>query len=179
MRKTYFEKKNLSEKHVIKLPNQAPMMSQEPMGMEPEPMGDMGSEMPPMGDEGMGEDPMGDMGNEEGADDPKKNIQRLAGELSQALRTYNDEQQSPDTDLNKYVVGMIATQAGKNMTSDEKNEIIKKIQKGESVENENGGEGDEMAMEECKQNTVMDDEKKERVYKDARVLKNNPFSSKR
>jgi hypothetical protein len=173
----------LSEKHVIKLPNQAPMMPQEPMGMEPEPMGDMGGEMPPMGDEGMGEDPMGDMGNEEGADDPKKNIQRLAGELSQALRTYNDEQQSPDTDLNKYVVGMIATQAGKNMTSDEKNEIIKKIQKGESVENENGGEGDEMAMEECKQNTVMDDEKnekdKKRFNKRAIDLKKNPFSSRR
>ena len=161
----------MNEKHVIKLPNQ------EPMGMEPEPMGDMGGEMPPMGDEGMGEDPMG---NGEGADDPKKNIQRLAGELSQALRTYNDEQQSPDTDLNKYVVGMIATQAGKNMTSDEKNEIIKKIQKGESVENENGGEGDEMAMEECKQNTVMDDEKNEkRLNKRAIDLKKNPFSSRR
>ncbi len=167
----------MNEKHVIKLPNQAPMMPQEPMGMEPEPMGDMGGEMPPMGDEGMGEDPMG---NGEGADDPKKNIQRLAGELSQALRTYNDEQQSPDTDLNKYVVGMIATQAGKNMTSDEKNEIIKKIQKGESVENENGGEGDEMAMEECKQNTVMDDEEKgKRFNKRAIDLKKNPFSSRR
>ena len=167
----------MNEKHVIKLPNQAPMMPQEPMGMEPEPMGDMGGEMSPMGDEGMGEDPMG---NGEGADDPKKNIQRLAGELSQALRTYNDEQQSPDTDLNKYVVGMIATQAGKNMTSDEKNEIIKKIQKGESVENENGGEGDEMAMEECKQNTVMDDEEKgKRFNKRAIDLKKNPFSSRR
>ena len=171
----------MNEKHVIKLPNQAPTMPQEPMGMEPEPMGDMGGEMPPMGDEGMGEDPMGDMGNEEGADDPKKNIQRLAGELSQALRTYNDEQQSPDTDLNKYVVGMIATQAGKNMTSDEKNEIIKKIQKGESVENENGSEeGNDMAMEECKQNSVMDDEQKgKRFNKQAFDLKKNPFSSRR
>ena len=163
------------EKHVIKLPNQAPTMPQDPMPMGPEPMGDMGGEIPPMEDE-----PMGDMGNEEGADDPKKNIQRLAGELSQALRTYNDEQQSPDTDLNKYVVGMIATQAGKNMTSDEKNEIIKKIQKGESVENENGGEGDEMAMEECKQNSVMDDEQKgKRFNKRAVDLKKNPFSSRR
>lgn len=163
------------EKHVIKLPNQAPTMPQDPMPMGPEPMGDMGGEMPPMEDE-----PMGDMG-EEGADDPKKNIQRLAGELSQALRTYNDEQQSPDTDLNKYVVGMIATQAGKNMTSDEKNEIVKKIQKGESMEDENGGEeGNDMAMEECKQNSVMDDEQKgKRFNKRAVDLKKNPFSSRR
>ena len=164
------------EKHVIKLPNQAPTMPQDPMPMGPEPMGDMGGEIPPMEDE-----PMGDMGNEEGADDPKKNIQRLAGELSQALRTYNDEQQSPDTDLNKYVVGMIATQAGKNMTSDEKNEIVKKIQKGESMEDENGGEeGNDMAMEECKQNSVMDDEQKgKRFNKRAVDLKKNPFSSRR
>jgi hypothetical protein len=111
------------------------------------------------------------------ADDPKKNIQRLAGELSQALRTYNDEQQSPDTDLNKYVVGMIATQAGKNMTSDEKNEIVKKIQKGETVDD---NVDDDMAMEECKQNTVMNDGRDDERYdKRAVKLKNNPFSSKR
>jgi hypothetical protein len=173
----------LNEKHVIKLPNQAPMMPQEPMGMGLEPMGDMGGEMPPMGDEGIDEDPMGDMGNGgEDADDPKKNIQRLAGELSQALRTYNDEQQSPDTDLNKYVVGMIATQAGKNMTSDEKNEIVKKIQKGESIEDDNSSEegAEEMAMEECKQNSVMDDEQKgKRFNKRAVDLKKNPFSARR
>lgn len=166
------------EKHVIKLPNQAPTMPQEPMDIDLPPMGDMGGEMPPMDDGGMGEEPMG---NKEGADDPKKNIQRLAGELSQALRTYNDEQQSPDTDLNKYVVGMIATQAGKNMTSDEKNEIVKKIQKGESMNDENGGEeGNDMAMEECKQNSVMDDEQKgKRFNKRAVDLKKNPFSSRR
>ena len=55
------------------------------------PMDMMPNEPMPMGNE-MGEEPMGDdmnsMGDEDGAnDDPKKNIQRLAGELSQALRT--------------------------------------------------------------------------------------------
>lgn len=178
MCKTYFEKKNLIEKHVIKLPNSNPpmdMIPQEPMGMGNEPIGDgMGAD--PM----MGNEPMDDMDGEN-ADDPKKNIQRLAGELSQALRTYNDEQQSPDTDLNKYVVGMIATQAGKNMTSDEKNEIVKKIQKGESMEDDNSGEeGNDMAMEECKQNSVMDDEQKgKRFNKRSIDLKKNPFSSRR
>lgn len=153
-----------------------------PMDMmpnEPMPMGNEMGEDPMMGEEPMGDD-MNSMGNEDGAnDDPKKNIQRLAGELSQALRTYNDEQTSPDTDLNKYVVGMIATQAGKNMTSDEKNEIVKKIQKGEDVEEMNDGNED-MAMEECKQNQVMnDDENNKRYNKRSIDLKKNPFSSRR
>jgi hypothetical protein len=150
------------------------MMPQEPVGMGEMPMNNMGGDDPMMDANGGTEEPMEGEGT---ADDPKKNIQRLAGELSQALRTYNDEQQSPDTDLNKYVVGMIATQAGKNMTSDEKNEIVKKIQKGETVDD---NVDDDMAMEECKQNTVMNDGRDDKRYdKRAVKLKNNPFSSKR
>ena len=165
----------MSEKHVIKLPNQSmDMMPQEPIGMGEMPMNNMGGDDPMMDANGGTEEPKEGEGT---ADDPKKNIQRLAGELSQALRTYNDEQQSPDTDLNKYVVGMIATQAGKNMTSDEKNEIVKKIQKGETVDD---NVDDDMAMEECKQNTVMNDGRDDERYdKRAVKLKNNPFSSKR
>ncbi len=150
------------------------MMPQEPIGMGEMPMNNMGGDDPMMDANGGTEEPKEGEGT---ADDPKKNIQRLAGELSQALRTYNDEQQSPDTDLNKYVVGMIATQAGKNMTSDEKNEIVKKIQKGETVDD---NVDDDMAMEECKQNTVMNDGRDDERYdKRAVKLKNNPFSSKR
>ena len=154
---------------------------------------DMGgnNEMDMMGndnmDNNMGDD-MGDMNNndDESVDDPKKNIQRLAGKLSQALRTYNMEQESPDTDLNKYVVGMIATQAAKDMTSDEKQEIVKKINKGETIEDngeeniDNNAEDNEMPMEECKQNNVMDDEKdKKRFNKKSFNFKKNPFSSQR
>lgn len=137
-------------------------------------------------DNNMGDD-MGDMNDDdESVDDPKKNIQRLAGKLSQALRTYNMEQESPDTDLNKYVVGMIATQAAKDMTSDEKQEIVKKINKGETIEDngeeniDNNAEDNEMPMEECKQNNVMDDEKdKKRFNKKSFDFKKNPFSSQR
>jgi hypothetical protein len=153
---------------------------------------DMGgnNEMDMMGndnmDNNMGDD-MGDMNNDdESIDDPKKNIQRLAGKLSQALRTYNMEQEKPDTDLNKYVVGMIATQAAKDMTSDEKQEIVKKINKGETIEDngeeniDNNAEDNEMPMEECKQNNVMDDEKdKKRFNKKSFDFKKNPFSSQR
>ena len=104
--------------------NSMPPMGGNDMGMGNDPM--MGNE--PMG--GDMEDPMMDdeMGGEE--NDPKKEIQKLSGQLSQKLRTYNDEQQSPDTDLNKYVAGMVITQATKSMTSDEKAEVINKIKKG-------------------------------------------------
>ena len=62
--------------------------------------------------------------------DPKKYIQQLSGKLSQELRSYNQEQETPDTDLNKYVAGMVIPQATKSMTDDDKKEVIKKIQKG-------------------------------------------------
>lgn len=148
---------------------------------EPMPPMDMGMdnnmEMENGMDDNMGDIDMND--SEENVDDPKKNIQRLAGELSQALRTYNMEQESPDTDLNKYVIGMIATQAAKDMTSDEKQDIIKKINKGETIE-DNSEETSDVPMEECKQNNVMDDEKNgKRFEKKSFDYKKNPFSSRR
>lgn len=138
----------------------------------------------PMGSEMEMEEPMdGGIQDDENVDDPKKNIQRLAGELSQALRMYNQEQEKPDTDLNKYVIGMIATQAAKNMTSDEKQEVVKKIQKGETiedVEDTNDEPVEDVPMEECKQNNVMDDDKKGKRYeKKSFDFGKNPFSSKR
>lgn len=90
-----------------------PMSGQDPM---------MGGEQPmdePMMDDEMGEE-----------NDPKKEIQQLSGKLSQELRNYNNDQQTPDTDLNKYVAGMVIPQATKVMTSDEKAEVINKIKKG-------------------------------------------------
>ena len=105
-------------------------MPQMPMD---NPMPPMGGNDPMMGGEqpiGGMEDPMMDseMGDEE--NDPKKEIQKLSGKLSQELRNYNNDQQSPDTDLNKYVAGMVIPQATKVMTSDEKAEVINKIKKG-------------------------------------------------
>lgn len=111
----------------------------------------------------------------EDVNDPKKDIQRLAGELSQALRMYNLDQETPDTDLNKYVVGMIATQAVKDMTGKEKQEIVKKIDNGEDIDDSN-----EETVEESKQNSVMDDEvNTKRFEKKAFDFKKNPFSSRR
>ena len=63
---------------------------------------------------------------------PKKEIQKLTGSLSQELRTYNDGQQQPDTELNKYVAGMILKQAGKSMTQKDKDDVVKKMDSNES-----------------------------------------------
>ena len=66
--------------------------------------------------------------NEE--EDPKTYIQQLAGKLSQSLRKYNDNQPQPDVDLNKYVAGMIVSQAVKVLTPKEANEVLNKIKDG-------------------------------------------------
>ena len=61
--------------------------------------------------------------------DPKKYIQQLTGKLSQELRKYNDQQEQPDEDLNKYVAGMIIPQASKSLTDKGKKDIIGKLKK--------------------------------------------------
>ena len=118
-------------------------MGGQPMGgMNNEPMDDMGDE--PMDDQQMDDDSEGfDAGVDVDKDeDPKKYIQQLSGKLSQELRNYNQEQEKPDTELNKYVAGMIIPQASKDMTDKEKKEIINKIEKC-SVDSDNENEQDE------------------------------------
>ena len=59
--------------------------------------------------------------------DPKKYIQQLTGKLSQTLNSYNNENGEPDTELGKYVLGMLVKQGVKGMDDKDKKEIIKKI----------------------------------------------------
>ena len=59
--------------------------------------------------------------------DPKKYIQQLTGKLSQTLNTYNNENGEPDTELGKYVLGMLVKQGTKGMDEKDRKEIIKKI----------------------------------------------------
>jgi hypothetical protein len=117
-------------------------------------MMDMGGGMPPM-DPSMGADPnmpMDDTMPQDGAmppadaemptsfdsnfdagveadeeTDPKKYIQQLTGKLSQTLNSYNNENGEPDTELGKYVLGMLVKQGVKGMDDKDKKEIIKKI----------------------------------------------------
>lgn len=64
-------------------------------------------------------------------EDPKKYIQQLCGKLSQSLRNYNNEQPQPDTELNKYVAGMINNAASEGLSPEDVKEIIDKIESGE------------------------------------------------
>lgn len=166
----------------------------------------MDNPIPPMGGNEMGNEPMGDGMEEpmmdddmENENDPKKEIQKLSGKLSQELRNYNNDQETPDTDLNKYVAGMIIPQATKSMTSDEKAEVINKIKKGMTDDDldtdDMGGDnsmGDEMPMEskhnldsiinEIIGSLINGDEKENREEKkitNKRVTNKNPFVSNR
>lgn len=82
--------------------------------------------MPPMGME----DNMDEFGasddNEMDESDPKKHIQQLTGKLSQELRLFN-QNEDDNGELSKYVAGMIIPQATKNLSSQDKENIIKKI----------------------------------------------------
>ena len=119
---------------------------------------------------------------------PKKEIQKLTGSLSQELRTYNDSQQEPDTELNKYVASMILKQAGKSMTSKDRDDVIKKMDGNES---DDSNETDNMPMESIKKtakkivneifNDSLIDVERKRENKKSSQPKNfrNPFQSNR
>lgn len=182
-------------------PVPAPPMGPEPMG-GPDPM--MGGSPGPTGggpdgpamDEPMPDEP--DMDNDGGDDNsPKKTIQQLAGELSQELTQYNDAQDTPDTELNKYVMNMLAKQAGKALTPKDKRQVIKKLEStDEDVEDmpddspEQDGD-DDMGMNESRLNKIIDevlnstlsprkkeDRKKEEISNKG-VTYDNPFVSNR
>ncbi len=153
------------------------------MGRQGENM-DMGMNTP-QGDEmegGFSEDGNGEENT------PKKEIQKLTGSLSQELRTYNDSQQEPDTELNKYVAGMILKQAGKSLTSKDRDEVIKKMDGGDS---EDSNETNDMPMESIKRkakkivNEILNDSlidgERKRENKKSSQPKNfrNPFQSNR
>lgn len=115
-----------------------PMESGEGMGEEmPMDMGNA-SEMPENGSGADSEfDTNFDAGVEADEDtDPKKYIQQLTGKLSQTLNTYNNENGEPDTELGKYVLGMLVKQGTKGMDEKDKKEIIKKINMNNSDDEE-------------------------------------------
>lgn len=143
------------------------------------------------------EDGMNDESN-----DPKKQIQKLTGKLSQELRNYNNDQSEPDTELNKYVAGMIIPQASKVLTGNDKSEIIKKINNNTDSEEDLGDEGinndlsNEMPMDDSNPseskrsidniidemvNSLLNDKNNDRYEKktDVKSKRKNPFISNR
>ena len=116
--------------------------------------GEMGGEMPDAGNEEMPTDfdSNFDAGVEADEEtDPKRFIQQLTGKLSQSLNSYNNENGEPDTELGKYVLGMLVKQGVKGMDEKDKKEIIKKIntEDSEDMPDETGDDmSDEMGDQE-------------------------------
>lgn len=153
-----------------------------PMDMPQEPIPPMSGEEP-MDDMPMEEPPMGDEPMDGEANDPKKSIQQLVGKLSQELRDYNNNQPNQDTDLNKYVAGMIIPQATSVMTDQDKNEVINKIQSG-NVDASNDSEpmGEEEPIVNEVINSLINGRNTKREDKKIRnndVKKGNPFKANR
>ena len=151
------------------------------------------NDMPPIGndmDNGFGDEnqEFDDGVEADSENEPKKYIQQLTGKLSQELRKYNQEQQNQDTELNKYVLGMLIPQASGNMTDQDKKEVIKKLQKNDIDDsgNENNTEepslnidNGEPKMESIsiKGNIVDELTRETKKYRDRRNIKvsDNPF----
>jgi hypothetical protein len=93
-------------------------------GMENSDMEGMNDEM---GDVDMPDEDIDtpDVDNDEmdGDDDAKKEIQKLAGKLSELLHTYNEEN-GDDEELNKYVKGMINAQTDGSSDDEDEDEDI-------------------------------------------------------
>lgn len=124
-----------------------PMMQGDPNGGMA-PMGDPNGEMPPMGYPLSQGDSEFDTNFDAGVDadentDPKKYIQQLTGKLSQSLRKYNENLPKPETDLCKYVAGMILKQTTDGLTDSDKKDIIDKVN-GDGSENNDGMNDDSM-----------------------------------
>jgi hypothetical protein len=144
-------------------------------------------EMPPMNKPSMDNDPMsgGSMdgmdngGLDDNTSDPKKGVQKLTGKLSQELRTYNDNQQNPDTELNKYVAGMIIPQASKGMTDKDKQEVINKIKNG-NVGSDESLEDNEPIVNEIVNSLSSETNRDEKKIMNSQAKKRkNPFITNR
>ena len=133
----------------------APMDMPQDMGMPNAPMGDM----PPMDEPPMEDKPNGEENT------PKKEIQQLTGTISQKLRTYNDTEN--DSELSKYVAGMIIPQACKAMTDDDKQDIINKIKKGTVSDEEIQQDDSSMGMNE----PPMDDKQAPNIPMESRLMR--------
>lgn len=152
---------------------------------------------PPLEDPNMNLDnnmPQDNMNGNENAS--KKEIQKLSGQLSQALNTYNQNQQQMDSELNKYVAGMIIPQAVKGMDETDKEEIINKLNKPSTQEQPQMQEPNPNDMQMNQQNpmqmesrhideiidSILDNEVRKRNEKkitNKRLSKTNPFVTNR
>lgn len=101
------------------VPEQAPM--QQPIEQQPQQ-----TELPMDG---------GNNGDVSDGSDGKSEIQQMAGELSQKIRDYNSALQEPDAETNKFAAGMVVSAAIKDLSDDDRKDIVKKLKAGEFDDN--------------------------------------------
>ena len=114
----------------IKTENEAVMLN-VPQANQPLPQQEVPVQTSPEG--GNNDNPFGkekfDAGVEADEDtDPKKYIEQLTGKLAQVMRKYNQENENPDFDTEKYVINMILSASHTSqMDEEDKKDIISKI----------------------------------------------------
>ena len=75
--------------------------------------------------------------------DPKKYIEKLSGKIGQSLRDYTEKQGQPDFELEKFAINsLISATHTSEMDEEDKNDIIKKINKAGEDDSENPDMGD-------------------------------------
>lgn len=146
----------MNEKYVLKVPTQqgggfnpSPQFPINP-GMQPNNDNNPPSQQkpdsndsamfpePPESNDG-GFDDMKDNGDED-EDSPRKSIEKTTGKLTQKIREYMQGNNEDTNEVCKYVLGMVISQAASCLSENEKQEIIKKINKATGdvpVDNEN------------------------------------------
>lgn len=79
--------------------------------------------------------------------DPKKFIEKLSGKIGQSLRDYTKKQGQPDFELEKFAINsLISATHTSEMDEEDKNDIIKKINKAgenDSEDSDMGGDNDD------------------------------------
>ena len=163
-------------------PSTQPDMGNYPTMNEPMPDGggnpnmDMGGFQEP----DSGDDMMMNGGNGEDESNPKNEIQKITGELSQKLNDYVSKNQD-DSETSKYVLSMIAKQASKNMSDDDKKDVIRKIK------SKSDDDDDMMSMDESRDiretftsALTKSDDKMDKPFKKVNMFnKVSPFFSNR
>ena len=131
----------------------ADMSNEEPMGtdndmnidneMSEEPIGDVDNmNSDPMGGDDMNDDPTDNDMSDEAPDDPgssvgvdkKKNLQKLAGRLSNDIKDYNNDNEKKDTETNKYITNMVIGQTVKGMEENDIQDVVDKLMSGEKFD---------------------------------------------
>ena len=143
--------------------NQPPMEMPQgsmPMGDNASPMDD--GQMPMDDNEGDNSNPYDtnfDAGiDTDENDDPKRYIQQLTGKLSQSLRKYQQEQPTPDADLDKYVAGMILKQTTDGLDDKDVDEILGKMKDDEGQDTNESLDREDILNELFQELTGSDDD---------------------